>query len=57
MREIERYLCAQCAQEMKGACLQYEELKSSSSKKEECDWCHKPCYGTRYRISYGRGQG
>jgi hypothetical protein len=54
MREIERHLCAQCAQEMKGAFLHYEELKAPPAKKEECDWCHRMCYGTRYRIFYGR---
>ncbi len=54
MKQIERYLCAQCSQDMIAAGLRCEEIPTKDKDRKPCDWCGRSCYGGHYRIFYGR---
>lgn len=52
MKQIERYLCAQCWQDIVAAGLKWEEIKGTENDRRTCEWCKRKCYGATYRIFY-----
>lgn len=53
MKQIERYLCAQCWQDIVAAGLKHEEVQGTEKERRPCAWCGRNCYGATYRIFYG----
>lgn len=56
MKTMRRFLCHQCAEDIKAAQLVYEKAPGKSGEKYTCDWCRRSCYGDEYVIRYGRGK-
>ena len=54
MKTIVRYLCAQCAQEVKAAGLKSEDQPTDQRQRGKCAWCGRSCFGTSVKIWYGR---
>ena len=54
MKQVERYLCAQCWQEVESAKLKNEELEDAPKRERRpCAWCGRLCFGHTYQIFYG----
>lgn len=53
MKQVEKYLCAQCWQDVVAAGLIHEENRKGEKERKPCDWCGRNCYGSTYRIFYG----
>lgn len=54
MKEVTRYLCAECWQNVVGAELLHEKISDDVDRKRRCEWCGRLCYGNTYRIFYGK---
>lgn len=52
MKQIERYLCALCWQDIAAAGLKHEEINGAEKERRPCDWCGRNCYSAHYRIYY-----
>ena len=54
MKKLERYLCAGCVRNMEQAQLIFKKVPGTDGEKKACQWCGRQCYGSTYKIMYGR---
>ena len=53
MKEIDKYLCLTCVENLKEAQLIFKEIQNTRDV-DVCEWCHRRRYGAVYRIQYER---
>lgn len=58
MKTLDRYLCHECAQDLRKAQLLFMKVPKADAgdeDKQACEFCRRPCcFGSTYRILYDR---
>lgn len=54
MKKLRRYLCQDCAKDLKEAQLIFKKIPDTEGSKDMCAWCKRKRYGAEYEILYGR---